>query len=291
VAGLVGEKGFLVFRRELDYLQAPDWQSPQAKHHPLPVILELKAQLAKQGIDFLFIPIPTKLDIYPEMVGAKSSEVPGGIAQPYVRKVLQDLSQAGVETVDLLTPFLKACGDLAAKKPLLYQFEDTHWAEQGLRLAANTLAARVREYPWYAGQYAKPYDYAFKDTAYTVLGDIQSRLSDSKKSQIRPETVTARQVLQDGKLYQDEDGAPVLILGDSYTGVFQTVGCRHAGVTAQLASELKGPVSLVMGWGGGPEAPRKLAKHGPDFLQPKRLVVWMMSARDLFAYPGNWTQE
>ena len=43
-----------------------------------------------------------------------------------------------------------------------------------------------------------------------------------------------------------------------------------------------------MGWGGGPEAPGKLKKRGEEYLHPKRLVVWMMSARDLFVYPGGW---
>ena len=66
------------------------------------------------------------------------------------------------------------------------------------------------------------------------------------------------------------------------------MGCRHAGVTAHLARSLGGPVDLIMGWGGGPEAPGKLKKRGDEYLHSKRLVVWMMSARDLFVYPGGW---
>ena len=54
-------------------------------------------------------------------------------------------------------------------------------------------------------------------------------------------------------------------------------------------ARLGGPVDLNMGWGGGPEAPQKRAKRGDGYLDNKRLVVWMMSARDLFVYPGEWS--
>jgi hypothetical protein len=44
-----------------------------------------------------------------------------------------------------------------------------------------------------------------------------------------------------------------------------------------------------MGWGGGPEAPAKLRKRGEEYLKSKRLVIWIMSVRDVFVYPGEWT--
>jgi SGNH hydrolase-like domain, acetyltransferase AlgX len=296
VQGLVGLNDFLVFRREIDYLLAPDWQASEAKHHPMPVIVALKNQLAAQGIDFLFIPIPTKLDVYPEMVGPVGAKLPGGstqpIAQPYVRKVLADLGREGVETLDLLSPMLAekagAKANTKAGENLLYQKQDTHWSSEGLQLAAKVMASRIREYAWHDAVFAKLIEYAYRDTTYAAFGDIQARLSDKAKSEVKPETLNARRVFVGDKPYVDATESPVLVLGDSYTGVFQTVGCRNAGVTAHLAAELKGPVDLIMGWGGGPEAPRKLAQRGPEYLGNKRLVVWMMSARDLFAYPGDW---
>lgn len=289
-----GER-FLVFRREIDYLLAPDWQSEQAKNHPMPIIVALQQKLAAQGIDFLFVPIPTKIDLYPEVMGPAASSLPGGIAQPYGRKVLADLGQAGIETVDLLAPFLAAksqAGQGAVVGKTLYQQQDTHWSNEGLRLAAKVLAERIRGYSWYAPTFAPTQQQApkftYQDTTYAAFGDIQARLSDKVKSEVKPESLTARRVFMDGKPYTDQENSPVLVLGDSYTGVFQSIGCRNAGVTAHLAAELQGPVDLIMGWGGGPEAPRKLEKRGDAYLQTKRLVVWMMSARDLFAYSGEW---
>ncbi len=292
VLGLMAPDKFLVFRRELEYLLAPDFSAPGAPASPVPVIAAFKDYLAAQGIDFLFVPIPTKLDLYPEYLAPKTDTLPGHIAQPMLRKLIKDLADARVETLDLLEPFLKFKEASEDGKRALYQRQDTHWTTVGLETAAQLVAERIKNYSWYDSVYRDKQDYKVKDTVFENLGDIQARLPDAMKGQVAPESLTGRQVIDSqGRLYEDSDSSSVLILGDSYTGVYQTVGCRHAGVTAHLAKALGGPVDLIMGWGGGPEAPGKLKKRGDDYLRPKRLVVWMMSARDLFVYPGGWSAK
>ncbi|MDB5051535.1 MAG: hypothetical protein JWO30_4606 [Fibrobacteres bacterium] len=289
ILGLMAPENFLVFRRELEYLLAPDWSAPGAPQSPVPAIAAFKDYLAAQGIDFLFVPIPTKLDIYPEYLAPKADTLPGHIAQPLFRKLIRDLADARVETVDLLDPFLKLKGASETGKRSLYQRQDTHWTTLGLETAAQIVAERVKNYSWYDSVFRDKREYKVKDTTFDNLGDIQARLADAKKGKVAPESLLGRQIVDaQGALYEDTDSSSVLILGDSYTGVYQTVGCRHAGVTAHLAKDLGGPVDLIMGWGGGPEAPGKLKKRGEDYLHSKRLVVWMMSARDLFVYPGGW---
>lgn len=292
VQGLQAKDGYLVFRRELEYLVAPDWNGPLAKHKPLAVITALKDRLASQGIDFLFVPVPTKLDLYPEILLDSAPNLPGGIAQPHFRKMLRDLAEARVETVDLLEPFLKLKAASEAGKRSLYQKQDTHWSAIGLETAAQVLADRVKNFSWYDSSFLSKVDYKMQDSVFETLGDIQARLTDAAKAKVGPESQLGHRVLdRDGKPYEDTASSPVLVLGDSYTGVFQSVGCRNAGVTAHLAARLGGPVDLIMGWGGGPEAPQKLAKRGDDYLANKRVVIWMMSARDLFVYPGEWTAK
>ena len=289
VLGLVGPDNFLVFRRELEYLLAPDWSTPGAPASPVNAIAGFKDWLASQGIDFLFVPIPTKLDIYPEFLAPKADTLPGHIAQPLGRKLLRELAEARVETVDLLEPFLKFKAASESGKRSLYQRQDTHWTTVGLEAAAQLVAERVKRYSWYDSVYRDKLDYKVKDTTFENLGDIQARLTDARKAKVAPESLVGRQVTDNqGRLYEDSDSSAIVVLGDSYTGVYQTVGCRHAGVTAHLARGLGGPVDLIMGWGGGPEAPGKLKKRGQPYLQGKRLVVWMMSSRDLFVYPGGW---
>jgi hypothetical protein len=292
VLGLMAADKFLVFRREVEYLLAPDFSVPGAPASPVPAIAAFKDYLAAQGIDFLFVPIPTKLDLYPEYLAPKADTLPGHIPQPMLRKLIRDLAEARVETLDLLEPFLKLKQASESGKRSLYQRQDTHWTTVGLETAAQLVAERVKLYSWYDSLYRDKRDYKVRDTVFENLGDIQARLPDSKKGQVAPESLIGRQVRDaQGNLYEDSDSSSVLILGDSYTGVYQTVGCRHAGVTAHLARSLGGPVDLIMGWGGGPEAPNKLKKRGDEYLHSKRLVVWMMSARDLFVYPGGWASK
>jgi alginate O-acetyltransferase complex protein AlgJ len=292
VLGLMAKDGFLVFRREIDYLLAPDWSAPGAPASPVPAISAFKDYLAARGIDFLFVPIPTKLDLYPEYLAPGTDTLPGHIAQPLGRKLMRDLAEARIETLDLLEPFLKIKAASEDGKRTLYQRQDTHWTTVGLEAAAQLVAERIRNYTWCDTVFADKRAYKLKDTAFGNLGDIQARLPDAKKGQVAPETLLGRQVLDEaGNLYEDSDSSEILVLGDSYTGVYQSVGCRHAGVTAHLARQLGGPVDLIMGWGGGPEAPNKLKKRGDDYLDRKRLVVWMMSYRDLFVYPGGWAAK
>ncbi len=44
----------------------------------------------------------------------------------------------------------------------------------------------------------------------------------------------------------------MVVLGDSFTGVYELMDCEHAGVSAHLAKELGIPTDLVMSYGGGP---------------------------------------
>jgi hypothetical protein len=43
-----------------------------------------------------------------------------------------------------------------------------------------------------------------------------------------------------------------------------------------------------MSWGGGPNVRHKLLRRGVDALARKRLVIWMMTARDLYHYWEDW---
>jgi alginate O-acetyltransferase complex protein AlgJ len=47
-------------------------------------------------------------------------------------------------------------------------------------------------------------------------------------------------------------------------------------------------VDLVMSYGGGPSVRRKLLRRGEDALRPKRLLIWIFSARDLYDYWDDW---
>jgi len=276
VQAVVGPAKTLLFRRELSYVQADDLAKLPAVQNPVTRIKALRDSLAGLGIDFLFVPVPTKLDIDPTLLGAK----PGAVVQPWSRKLLDDLAQAGVETVDLQT-------ELQGKD--LWRKQDTHWKPEGAEAAAEIVAHRIRAYPWFAQSLRDSIHLARHDTSWTDFGDLRDRLSPEVRTAWAQEAVKGgRFTGPDTKPWDDADNASILLLGDSYLGVYQKIPPRAAGFSSHLAAGLKVPVSVIMGWGGGPEAPKKLAARGAQGLQGKRLVVWVMSSRDLFRFPSGW---
>jgi alginate O-acetyltransferase complex protein AlgJ len=213
----------------------------------------------------------------------------GAVVNPWARKFLQDLGGAGVETIDLLPAFLAdRATDAQAPEPL-YQAQDTHWTARGLERAAHLVAARIKQYPWYAELARHRHRFATKDVTFTRHGDLVSRLAPAVQRRYQPQILVGHQVLNpDGTPYDDDPESPIVILGDSFTGVYELTDCEHAGVSAHIAREIGYPVDLVMSYGGGPNVRQKLLRRGVEALAKKRLVVWMMTARDLHDYWEDW---
>lgn len=288
IKATAGEHGFLFFKKSLEYASAGDFEKQRRGKNPLPVIVEFKKALEARGVDFLFVPVPTKEELFPDQLDPSLEPFVGKVIQPYSRKFALSLAAAGVETVDLLTPFLaaRAAGD---KPEPLYQKQDTHWTHRGLALAAQVLTARVKRYPWYAELSRHAQRFSTKPASFTRFGDLHSRLPDAEKTKYQPETLLAQQVLRkDGSLYEDDPDSPIVMLGDSYTGVYQLTDAEHAGVSAHLAKGVSYPVDLVMSYGGGPNVRNKLLSRGADDLNHKKLVIWLMTARDLYDYWEDW---
>jgi hypothetical protein len=283
---VAGNDGYLFYQNSLKYVVGGDLEKQPAGKNPLPVIVEFKRQLEQRGVDFLFVPVPTKLEVYPEKLDAGFEKLAGAIVNPYVRKLLLALSKEGVEVVDLLPAFLSA---KAAPGEPLYQHQDTHWADRGLRLAAERVGARIRRYPWYAELARHRRAFSLQETSFTRFGDLHSRLPSGEQKKYTPETLVAHQVLgPDQQLYDDDPDSPIVLLGDSFTAVYQLMDAEHAGVSAHVARGIGYPLDLVMSYGGGPNVRQKLLRRGWESLGSKRLVIWMMTARDLYDYWEDW---
>ncbi|HEX3698378.1 MAG TPA: hypothetical protein VH374_23600 [Polyangia bacterium] len=290
VKGFAGSDGFLFFRNSMEYVAGGDLEKQPAGKNPLPIILEFKKELDAHGVDFLFVPVPNKEEIFPDELEPKQKALVGKVVNPYGRKFIESLSEAGVEVVDLLPSFLAARVDHdKPKAEPLYQRQDTHWTDRGLRLAADIISARVKKYPWYHDVAAHAHTFSVKETSFTRFGDLHSRLPDALKKKYKPETLAAHQVIgADGALYDDDADSPIVVLGDSFTGVYELTDAEHAGVSAHIAKGVSYPVDLVMSYGGGPNVRQKLMRRGAAALDSKKLVIWMMTARDLYNYWENW---
>jgi alginate O-acetyltransferase complex protein AlgJ len=287
---LAGSDGFLFFKNGLDYVVGGDLGKQPAGKNPLPIIVEFQKMLASHGVDFLFVPVPTKEEIFPDKLDPAGRARVGQVVNPFSRKLLADLAAQGVEAVDLLPELLAArARDKRGEEPL-YQRQDTHWTDRGLRLAAELVAKRIKAYPWYAELATHGRKFRTRPAAFTRFGDLHSRLPEAEKARYKPESLHAQQVLADGgQPYDDDADSPIVVLGDSFTGVYELTESEHAGVSAHVARDVAFPVDLVMSYGGGPNVRQKLMRRGVEGLQGKKLVVWMMTARDLYNYWEDWT--
>ncbi|MGD8238079.1 MAG: hypothetical protein PVH68_05970, partial [Armatimonadota bacterium] len=284
--GLIGRDGFLFYRGDVEYLVSGDLREQEDGRDPYPAIIDFKQQLDARGIGLLMVFIPSKAEVYPEKLSAVAPAGGKPYVAPYGRKLLQQLAVAGVEAVDLLPTFIEQRG---ANPDLLYMPTDTHWTHRGLRLAADLIARRVRQYTWYAGLAEKPVKYSVRDVSCTRQGDICRMLTDQEKLKYRPMKLDAQQVVAaGGALYEDDPDSPIAMLGDSFTGVFHFEDCKHAGLSAHVARQLGMPLDLIMAQGSGPRIRGRLARRGHDAIEAKRLIIWTVAARDLYNYWAPW---
>ncbi|MBN1128068.1 MAG: hypothetical protein JXA71_03735 [Chitinispirillaceae bacterium] len=288
--GFAGKDGWLFFRGEIDYLNGGDLTAQAKGKNPLPVLREFKSYLDRNNISLLFCVVPNKSDVYYEKLPVDAPADPGVIINPWGRKFLSDLENAGIEVVDLLPDFLAAKKGDAKNREALYQKNDTHWTLRGLLVAARLIAGRIKQYPWYRELENGKVAFSLKDTVCFRLGDIVDRMPESDRRGYPADRMAAQQVLNpDGSLYKaSRPDAPIMLIGDSFTGVFELIDCKGAGVGAHIAAECGVPVDVITSWGGGPLVRDKMLRARKNDLPKKRLVVYLMVARDLFNYSQSW---
>ena len=97
-----------------------------------------------------------------------------------------------------------------------------------------------------------------------------------------------RVIMPEGKPYKGIRNAPVLLIGDSFTGVFELVDCKSAGVGAHIAQKTGLPVDIITSWGGGPPVRNRMVRTRKDYMGYKRAVIYLMVARDLYNYVQGW---
>ncbi len=283
IKGFIGKDGQLFFRGSLEYLLSGDLRKQQNNRDPYPAIVDYKNQLKAKGIDFLFVIIPAKTEIFPDKISNKAPK--DAYVTPYTRKLMLELESAGVDIVDLLPALI----DARKKDESIYMKQDTHWSNSGMQVSAKIIADRIKEYSWYKDVCPKPIAYKTKEAKFTRSGDIRDMLPDDEKITYRPMTLIAQQVLNpDGSFYEDSESSPLVILGDSFCGVFQVEEPKHAGLSSHIAKEIGMPVDLMVAYGSGPGIRKNLSRRGASVINSKKLVIWTTASRDLYNYWSSW---
>jgi hypothetical protein len=294
---------------------------------PVEEIISFKQELARKGVELLVVVVPTKANLYPEkLVGNLSSEESDAITTHlgYGREFLERLEKQGVATVNLYEAF-RAEKDLAQKEikkgaeasdaELLYLRQDTHWRLRALKRAAQEVAQKVRTMPWYKEsledsllieQKAKRMRYShfvLQDTLVERLGDVSvmTQLSEDAvgHEDMQPELVAAQRVWQ---VWEDSIGqeirrqpmrnefrkSDILIIGDSFSRIYQSDSPRSAGWVAHLAYELQEPLGAVISDGGASTLVREKLARRSGVLKNKKLLIWEFVERDIRYGEKGW---
>lgn len=276
--------GMLWFRRDANSLLAKDFTAQDSLHNPLPRLLELKAYLDSLGIQFLVVPMPTKEALYADkMISGTADTLCVDIAG---RDIIRKLLAAGVDVLDVF-PALQAARASDDAEHFSFQKFDTHWAAPGLLATMEQLAMKVTTYAWYENSGAVPGTLEMRDTTILREGDLIQQLPQAEQGAFAPETLDIKKIYKNGKPYVGGKNAPILLMGDSFTGVFESVDGKSGGPGSLLAFATGLDVQVVTSWGGGPLVRHRMVKDKKS-LKTKRLVIYMMTLRDFWQSPLEW---
>lgn len=295
---LAGRNGWFFYKPGVEYLtqRRPPTEATHNASDALRAIVAYRDALAARGIKLLVVIVPNKESIYPEMLSQRGGKLEAIVA-PETRSLLDGLSAAGVETVDLFRVFAAAKRDRAACSetggpvtPLepLYLAQDTHWSPAGAELAARTVAQRCVELGWISPGST---GYVCKQRSIRRLGDVLRMLqSPPLERHIQPEEIHCQQVveLNTGQIFQPKADCPVLVLGDSFLRIFEYDEPRAAGFLAHLARNLRQPVAALVSDGGASTLVRQDLYRRRELLQDKKLVIWEFVERDIRFGAEGW---
>ena len=313
---IAGKRGWLFYRPGVEYLYRPsvtdkrarsvDYNDKPLVDDPVAAIARFREQLREFGCSLLVVIIPGKPSIYPDLLAPGIVVDPGRPCISRSIDMIAALRAEGVDVADLFKPMLDErlndprCGDS------VYLRLDTHWRSRGLLCAARTVAAAVRRYPWYADDH-EIREYAVDTIVVKRSGDIagMTKLEDFKigdfSMRFPTENVDCYRVVavdrEDGgavisrQPYRDDyRKSRILILGDSFSRIYQTDAPRSAGWIAHLARELSEPLASIVNDGGASTLVRETLSRKVNVLRGKKLVIWEFVERDFRFGAEGWKE-
>jgi hypothetical protein len=225
--------------------------------------------------------MPAKPSIYPEMLAPNMNRNLSGKFSHSLR-LIRDLRAVGVEAVDLFAAFGAERENDVQAGDSLYQRTDTHFRGRAVRLAASVVADRIKKYPWYVPGTA---EFAIDTVIIPRRGDIGEM---TKLAEISVERFKVFFEPESVKCYQVYRNSQVLVIGDSYSRIFQTDAPRSAGWISHLAVELSQPVASIVNDGGASTLVRETLARKIEVLKGKKVVVWEIVERDIRYGEKGW---
>jgi alginate O-acetyltransferase complex protein AlgJ len=305
----LGAEGWLYHRAGVDYATGPGFLEPKVQEarrrsadacEPAPepdavaALAGFHEELAARGIRLLLLPTPVKAVGAPERLARGRA---GPLQNPSFAAFVSDLEARGVAVLDP-TPLLLEPGS--------YLDTDTHWRPEAMERVARALAERIEATAGLAPPERAAYARGEREVRH--FGDLVLMLNlPAVQALYAPESVTIRPVREGGGPWRPRRGAPVLLLGDSFSNVYSDAAAfrseragegsdwgEGAGLAEQLSYALGRPVDRIVRNAGGAHAARsdlareaaREAEAGRDRLAGVRVVVWQFAVRELAQ--GDW---
>ena len=341
------EDKWLFYRQDVEFLVQPsplDVRSAKLDN-PVKAIEKFRDQLKAKGVELLVVITPGKPSIYTERLTGKNSDAAGTAAgenvaglQSHGKKILDSLTRAGFNTVDLYTPLL-AAKFRDSVEGALYLNDDTHWTPRGAELAADVIAKKVREMVDAGTVKFRGKDtvrYVASDSIADRMGDVGEMSGLNKFGVFKVQKVMGHVVSQqnikerteklpvdstcvgaaksackksdscftaqsalcerDTVLYDttitpfkdDFRKSEILILGDSFSRIYQTDSPVNAGWIAHFAKNMNRPVASIVSDGGASTLVREKLARKSSVLKGKKLLIWEFVERDLRFGAEGW---
>lgn len=260
-------------------------------HTAKETILEYHAQLKERGIQLMLVPVPVKATIYPESITGtipRESEAP--VFHPDEGQLHLDLRDAGIDIVDITPALLQ----LKERKKPVYLKQDTHWTFDTMQIMAKALATHIRKtHPTLTEK--QPED-MITPRAITGRspGDLLNLLDLPKGSTLYPLEEQTYVSVPD---IQPDPQSEIVLMGDSFVNIYHDPALgfappgstekMHAGFAQYLSLYLGRPLDVIaVNGGGATDVRRVLARRADDEVRAKKLIVWVLSARDLLLTPA-----
>lgn len=298
---ILGRDGWLHYSPDVNHILGPGFLDPKTQRKreidaadkvwpdPLACIKDFRDQLKQRNIKLIIVPIPNKTQMHPASLSGSVPAHGPALTNVSMQPFLKALQDEHIPVVDFSDRFTQE-----QDRASLYLNWDTHWSPHGLNLAADELAAAVREQidapertdnTWSIQQVSisqPQFDlYGMLEEAAIVVG-------------MNNRTVEINQVVgKRGELWRPTRNSRVLLLGDSYTNIYSMPGMTFgssAGLAEQLSYRLGEPIDRIAVNDGGAYTSRsRLVRDlaaGRDRLAGVKVVVWTFATRELSF--GNW---
>jgi hypothetical protein len=309
--GIRGQRHWYFYTPDVEYLVKPSILDPRSTKvdpndkplvdNPIETIKHFKKQLTDRGIDLLVVIVPGKPSVYPDIL-SKRIKPDKAASFSHSIAIIAELRKQGVDAIDLFGPFAQERRQDKESGDSMYLRQDTHWKPRALQCAAKVVARRIKAYPWFNPGTT---EYAIDSVIVERVGDVaimssQALLGKSAgKDGFSSEKITCFQV---NRILRDESGSEarravykddfhssqILVLGDSYSRIYQTDEPRGSGWIAHLAFELSQPVASVVNDGGASTLARRSLARRVNLLKGKKLVIWEIVERDFRFGEDGW---